>query len=152
MASFLNAPRTGNAVADPNDIKRVETTGHDRDAPGKVSVRSTFFAMLNPPQELAKVQFLPLPQAALVPAIEGAPGVASQQVYLSNQGAPRRDVSTLFHAMPPSAQQFPRAMDSENNLAAPPRVRMPALFKVFSKPRRGTPGSNPMGINNTASG
>ncbi len=149
MASFLTAPRTGNGVVDPNDLKRVENTGQDRSGPGNVSLKTQAFASLLPPHQLAHEQFLPAFQQSILPAVAGAQGLAGQAEYMAAQSAPRRDVTTLFHALAPTAQQFPRALDSENAMAAPGRVRMPQLFKIFSKPRAGRPGANPFGFNNT---
>jgi hypothetical protein len=152
MASFLSAPRTGNAVADPNAFKRLEQAGGDRQSPGFGRTKAQTFESLLPPRQLVQEQFAPQFTPGQVPVVAGASGVASQAEYLSVPGAPRRDVTTLFHARPPTAQQFPRALDSENLLAAPGRVRVTNVYKVFSKPRALVPGANPFGFNITPSG
>lgn len=152
MASFLTAPRTGNAVADPNAFKRVENAGQDKMTPGLASIKSQTFESLLPPHQLVQQQFAPHIEPGQPATIPGASGVAGQAEYLSVPGAPRRDISTLFHAQPPTSQQFPRALDSENLLAAPGRVRVTNVYKVFSKPRALVPGANPFGFNITPSG
>lgn len=90
---------------------------------------------------------------ALLPAKPEEPGLGGLSDYMRSQGAPTRDALTLFHPQPPTGAQWPRAVDSQNLAAVPPRFfegKVRPLFKIFSKPRPGTPGHNPFGVNTTA--
>jgi len=125
-------------------------------APGETAKAAVIMpfgdGQFTPPLELPRVAAL-LPQKALNPDLlpvkpvsEGLEGLSS---YLASQGSLGRDATTLFHAPPPTDVRFPRPEDSQNLPAVPPRFLGSQIFKIFSKPRRGTPGSNPGGVNTT---
>lgn len=86
----------------------------------------------------------------MLPATAAVPAQGGLSTYLASQGAKGRTMNTLFHPLPPTGAQFPRAADSQNIAAVPPRNLGTVAYKIFSKPRAGTPGYNPGGVNTTA--
>lgn len=153
FAEFLGARRTGNQVVDREDNLK-DANGVPKRRDPFETFRNVFGGRFTPPVEAPKVAALEPRRdlnPSLLPAMPDKPGLGGLATYIASQAHVARDVRTLFHAMPPTSVQFPRAVDSQNLPAVPPRFTMSSIYQVFNKPRRGTPGNNPMGVNNTPS-
>jgi hypothetical protein len=153
MAETLDARRTGNQVFDRVDNQK-DANGVPKKRDPFETFRNVFGGKFTPPREMPKVAALE-PKASLnpslLPAIPSNTGLGGLDAYVASQAQVGRDTRTLFHPLPPTDVQFPRAVDSQNIPAVPPRFTMSSVYQVFSKPRRGTPGHNPMGLNDTRS-
>lgn len=106
-----------------------------------------------PSREMPRVAALtpkPALNPALLPVKAQNPAQSGLSSYLASQGDHGRTNDTLFHPIPPTSYQFPRADNSQNIAAVPPRFLSSVSYQVFSKPRAGTPGYNPGGVNTTA--
>lgn len=151
MAETLNARETGNAVVDAEENKADENGVRKPKNPFE-TFRNVFGAKFTPPVEQPKVAALePSPKLnpSLLPAMPERPGLGGLDAYIATQGQFGRDEATLFFPQPPTNVEIPRAVDSQNLTAVPPRFTNEPVYQIFSKPRSGTPGYNPSGVNTT---
>lgn len=149
-AQSVGARQTGNSVVDREDNQR-EKNGVRMDADGFETMRNIFGNAFTPPAEAPKVSALE-PNVALNPSLvpaSPAPGLGGLDAYKSSMAHIDPHEITLFFPQPPNNVQFPRALDSQNLMALPPRFSMSKIYQIFSKPRKGSPGYNPGGVNTT---